>query len=75
MKMPYFTTSIMANRLLEEGMITEQEHEALLDGQMVIEGNTIMNLNIKHPRLKTGEKEELSPDRALYILHDRLMKN
>jgi hypothetical protein len=53
-------------------MITQDEYEAILSGQMSLEGKFLMNLNVKHSHLKTGEKHEIYPERAFYILADRL---
>lgn len=54
-------------------MLTSEEIEAIKKGDMAIDQGKLMNLNAKHPTLKTGERVALFQGRNTKIQVNRLM--
>lgn len=54
-------------------MITDEEYEACKKGNMVIQGTRLLNLNARHPTIRTGEATTIFKDRKIRILGNRLL--
>jgi hypothetical protein len=58
---------------LRYDMITKDEYQGLLSGQMTLEERVLMNLNVSLPHLRTGEKTAIYQGRASDILINLLL--
>jgi hypothetical protein len=54
-------------------MITDEEYQECKMGQMVVNGSWLLNLNAKHPTLKTGQTTAIFKGRKTRILANRLL--
>lgn len=56
-------------------MITKDEHQQILRGNMELTGNTLLNVNADLPYLKTGTAVAIYRYRGLDVLADMITRN